>query len=90
MEEKREIPVTPPAGTRCPVCGGAVEPDDLFCGVCGGSLKAAGKTCPVCGTAAQPDARFCPVCGNGNWEAAPRPMTTAEKKADRKTRKARK
>lgn len=43
---------------HCTFCGAAMDPEDLFCGECGGSAK--GIKCPHCGTLSFRS--FCPKC----------------------------
>ncbi len=48
---------------RCLLHGDAVEPDAVFCSVCGAALVTADGQCVACGTTAPADAAFCPGCG---------------------------
>jgi uncharacterized OB-fold protein len=58
-----------PAGTKCPGCGEAVEPEWKLCPTCNTKLKesateepATGMKCPSCGEAIEPEWRLCPNC----------------------------
>jgi len=48
----------------CPNCGSEIDPDDQFCGSCGGSLNE--KKCNSCGAVLQPKDTFCRKCGSKN------------------------
>ncbi|MEO1191211.1 MAG: AAA family ATPase [Pseudomonadota bacterium] len=52
-----ETGVTP---MQCSKCGGALSPDQKFCGACG---QAVAKHCHACGSALPLSARFCTECG---------------------------
>lgn len=49
--------------TRCPGCGGAVEPEDNFCTHCGVQLVDQIVRCSACGAYPGPFDRYCIYCG---------------------------
>ena len=60
---------------HCPKCDSVVEPDELYCHVCGTRLDGK-RVCPACNAANEPENAFCENCGtplNLSGPAAVRP-----------------
>jgi predicted RNA-binding Zn-ribbon protein involved in translation (DUF1610 family) len=61
----------------CTDCGTPIQPDDLFCAVCGKSVQStsssAANYCPNCGRMVQQSDTFCTKCGT---ELYPAPVET--------------
>jgi formylglycine-generating enzyme required for sulfatase activity len=52
------------ASEVCPGCGGATQPDWVYCRSCGARLQSASaRVCRLCGETVSPLARNCPRCG---------------------------
>lgn len=66
---------------HCPKCDSVVEPDELYCHVCGTRLDGK-RVCPACNAANEPDSAFCENCGtplNLSGPAAVRPKPVQKK-----------
>lgn len=66
---------------HCPKCDSVVEPDELYCHVCGTRLDGK-RVCPACNAANEPDSAFCENCGtplNLSGPAAVRPKPVLKK-----------
>lgn len=71
---------------HCPKCDSVVEPDELYCHVCGTRLDGK-RVCPACNAANEPDSAFCENCGtplNLSGPAAVRPKPVQKKSASGK------
>ncbi|HIU59410.1 MAG TPA: zinc ribbon domain-containing protein, partial [Candidatus Scatosoma pullistercoris] len=71
---------------HCPKCDSVVEPDELYCHVCGTRLDGK-RVCPACNAANEPDSAFCENCGtplNLSGPAAVWPKPVQKKSASGK------
>jgi len=58
-------PPIPGAGARsCAACGGAVDPGDNFCILCGAQIVKVPRRCASCGAYPALDDRYCIFCGS--------------------------
>ena len=47
-------------GNRCPKCGDAIQPGEIYCDKCGTPVR---KVCPNCQNINDPNSGFCSKCG---------------------------
>lgn len=57
---------------HCPTCNSIVEPDELYCHVCGTRLDGK-RVCPACNAVNEPENAFCENCGIPLQIPAPAP-----------------